>query len=299
MFAVRIARVFGLALALCVLSGGFAATGTAQDKKVDVKKVKSKIKITVPQDDAELQIMGKDTKPTGMVREFETPELEAGKPFEYDFSVTWRPNNYTTLTRTKVIEFKAGEEIVLDLTKLDPKVPDKAVIRWVPTPDDIVDEMMKLAAVKDGDVVYEPGPGDGRVLIAAVKKGAKKAVGIELDPKKAGEATDNVKKAKLDGKITIIEGDALKDRDYSEASVVFLYMGNEFNSLLQPILQKQLKPGTRIVSHRFVLGDWAPDKTITVTGEDGDEYKLHLWTIKDSKEVKKEDKKEVKKEDKK
>jgi hypothetical protein len=65
--------------------------------------------------------------------------------------------------------------------------------------------------------------------------------------------------------------------------VILLYMGNEFNSLLRPILEKQLKPGTRIISHRFVMGDWAPDKTITVTGQDGDEYKLHLWTVKDKK----------------
>jgi uncharacterized protein (TIGR03000 family) len=289
MFAVRTARVFGLALALCFLAGGFAGPTSAQDKKDDKKeekkgdgkKVKSKLKITVPQDDAVLKLMGKDTKPTGTVREFETPDLEAGKVYEYDVVVTWQPNNYTTLTRTAVKEFKAGDEVAIDLTKPDPKAPDKAVIRWVPTPDDVVEEMLKLGDVKDGDVVYEPGPGDGRVLIAAVKKGAKKAVGIEIDAKKAAEAAEAVKKAKLEDKIKIIEGDALKDRDYSEATVVMLYMGNEFNALLRPVLEKQLKPGTRIVSHRFTFGDWAPDKTITVTGMDGEEYKLHLWTVKE------------------
>jgi uncharacterized protein (TIGR03000 family) len=282
MFAVRTARVFGLALALCFLAGGFAGTSTAQDKK-DSKKVKSKLKITVPQEDAELQIEGKNTKPTGVIREFETPELDQGKTYEYSFSVTWRPNNYTTLTRTKSIDFKGGDEITVDLTKADPK-NDKAVIRWVPTPDDIVDKMIELGGVKKGDIVYEPGPGDGRVLIACVKKGAAKGVGIEIDPKKVVEATENVKKAGLEKEIKIIEGDALKDRDYSEATVVMLYMGNEFNNLLRPVLEKQLKPGTRIVSHRFVMGDWAPDKTITVTGMDGDEYKLHLWTVKEKKE---------------
>ncbi|VTU00842.1 Uncharacterized protein OS=Chroococcidiopsis thermalis PCC 7203 GN=Chro_0526 PE=4 SV=1: Methyltransf_26 [Gemmataceae bacterium] len=281
MVAVRTARTLGLALALCFFSGAFAGVGTAQEKKAE--KAKSKLKITVPQDDAELQIEGKNTKPTGTVREFETPDLDVGKAYEYTFSVTWRPNNYTTLTRTKSVEFKGGTDITVDLTKADAKAPDKAVIRWVPTPDDVVDEMLKLGSVKDGDVVYEPGPGDGRMLIAAVKKGAKKGVGIEIDPKKAAEATENVKKAKLDDKIKIIEGDALKDRDYSEASVVLLYMGNEFNALLRPVLEKQLKPGTRIVSHRFTMGDWAPDKTIDVKGADGDEYKLHLWTVKEKK----------------
>jgi len=294
MFAVRTARVFGLALALCFLSGGFAGVGTAQDKKDekkgDAKKVKSKLKITVPQDDADLMIEGKKTAPTGTTREFETPEIDSGKAYEYSFSVTWRPNNYTTLTRTKNIEFKGGDAVDVDLTKEDKKNPDKAVIRWVPTPDDIVEEMLKLGSVKDGDVVYEPGPGDGRVLIAAVKKGAKKAVGIEIDPKKVVEAMENVKKAKLEDKIKIIEGDALKDRDYSEATVVMLYMGNEFDALLRPILEKQLKPGTRIVSHRFTFGDWQPEKSITVTGADGDEYKLHLWVVKGDKKDDKKDK---------
>lgn len=294
MFAVRTARRLGLALVLACWAGLTAGTAAQDNKpadspKADVKKVKSKLTITVPQDDAELFIEEKLTKPTGTVREFETPELEVGKAYEYSFRVVWRPNNYTTLTRTRSVEFKGGEDLRVDLTRPDPKNPDKAVIRWVPTPDDIVQEMVKLAGVKEGDIVYEPGPGDGRVLIACVKKGAQKAVGIEIDPKKVDEARANVKKAGLEGKITIIEGDALKDRDYSEATVVMLYMGNEFNALLRPILEKQLKPGTRIVSHRFTFGDWLPDKTIVVTGEDGDEYKLHLWVVK---EKEKKDKKE-------
>ncbi|MFO0798782.1 MAG: TIGR03000 domain-containing protein [Gemmataceae bacterium] len=299
MFTLRHARLAGLTAVAVAAAGllGAIAPATAQDKKATTKeaqpaagkKVKSKIKVTVPQDDAELKIEGKDTKTPDKnpaVREFETPEIDAGKLYEYTFSATWRPNNYTVLTRSKTVEFKGGDDVVADLTKADPKVQDKAVIRWVPTPDDVVAEMVKLAGVKDGDVVYEPGPGDGRVLIAGVKAGAKKAVGIELDGKKVLEAKDNVKKAGLEKQITVIEGDALKDRDYSEASVVFLYMGNEFNNLLRPILARQLKPGTRIVSHRFILGDWAPDRSITVMGADGDEYRLHLWVVKDAKKPK-------------
>ncbi len=287
----RTARAFGLALSVFFLSAGLTAMSVnaqpekKDEKKAEAKKVKSKIKVTVPQDDAELKIEDKATKPTGVTREFETPDLESGKLYEYTFSVTWRPNNYTTLTRTKSVEFKGGDDIVADLTKADPKVADKAVVRWVPTPDDIVEEMMKLGNVKKGDVAYEPGPGDGRMLIAAVKKGAVKGVGIELDAEKAKEAKENVKKAGYEKVITINEGDALK-ADYSEATVVLLYMGNEFNNLLRPILEKQLKPGTRIISHRFVLGDWAPDKTIKVNGADGDEYTLHVWTVKEKKDGK-------------
>ena len=264
-------------------------------KKDAAKKVKSKLKITVPQDDAELTIKGsreEKTKPTGASREFDTPDIDAGKEYEYDFVVVWAPNNYTTLTRKKTVTFKAGDEVVADLSKADPKVPDEAKIRWVPTPPDIVAKMVEMAKITKDDVVYEPGPGDGIVLIAAAKAGAKKLVGIELDPEKAKEATGKVKDAGLADKITIIQGDALKDRDYSEASVVFLYMGNEFLELLQPILQKQLKPGTRIVSHRFVFGkDWPPDRTDTVQGADGDEYKLHIWTVGKKGEAKPADKK--------
>lgn len=285
MFRFRPARLVGLAALAFAVAALASATPTARvfaQEKKDEKKAKSKLKIKVPQDDAKLFIEGKETKPTGEVREFETPEVVAGKTYEYAFMVKWEPNNYTKMTRTKTIEFKGGDDITVDLTQKDEK-NDKAEIRWVPTPDDIVAKMMELGGVKDGDVAYEPGTGDGRVLIAAVKKGAKKAVGIELDPKKAAEAKEKVKAAGLSDKITIIEGDALKDRDYSEATIVFLYMGDEFDALLRPILEKQLKPGTRIVSHRFKMGDWEPDKTIKVMGEDGDEYTLHLWTVKEKK----------------
>lgn len=285
MFRFRPARLVGLAaLAFAVAalaSAAPAGRALAQEKK-DEPKVKSKLKVKVPQDDAKLFIEGKETKPSGDVREFETPEIVAGKLYEYAFLVKWEPNNYTKMTRTKTIEFKGGDDVTVDLTQKDEKT-DKAEIRWVPTPDDIVAKMIELGGVKDGDIAYEPGPGDGRVLIAAVKKGAKKAVGIELKPEKVAEAKEKVKAAGLSEKITIIEGDALKDRDYSEATIVFLYMGDEFDALLRPILEKQLKPGTRIVSHRFKMGDWEPDKTIKVMGEDGDEYTLHLWTVKEKK----------------
>src|SRR5271156_2120256 len=108
MFAARVARLFGLALALLFLQGGFVALGTAQDKKdekkdekKDTKKAKSKLKITVPQQDAVLTIEKTKTKLYGLVREFETPDLEVGKEYEYTFIVNWEPNNYTKMSRTK------------------------------------------------------------------------------------------------------------------------------------------------------------------------------------------------------
>jgi hypothetical protein len=93
------------------------------------------------------------------------------------------------------------------------------------------------------------------------------------------EAKANVKAAGLADKIDIRLGDALDIKDFSDATVVMMYMGDEFNALIRPVLWKQLKVGTRVVSHRFTMGDWKPDRTVTVKGEDGDEYLLHLWTI--------------------
>ena len=300
MFRFRLAGLLALAAAVALVVPAVVAQPPEKEKPAEKaaekaapqadKKVVSKIKVTVPQEDAELTIEGKAMKPTGTTREFVTPEVLAGKPYEYSFTAVWAPNNYTTLTRTRTVEFKGGEDVIADLSKLDEKFPDTAKIRWVPTPDDIVAEMMKMAKITKDDVAYEPGPGDGKVLIAAVKAGAGKAVGIELDPKKAEEAVAKVKEAGLTDKITIRTGDALKVDDYGSASVVFLYMGNEFNNLLRPILEKQLKPGTRIVSHRFILGDWKPDETRKVTGQDGDEYLLHIWTVKGKDDKPKDDK---------
>lgn len=259
-----------------VLVGLIAASGSPAVAQ-PAAGAKSKIKITVPQANAELKIEGTATKATGLTRDFETPGLDPAKLYEYLFEVSWRPNNYTEITRKKTVQFKGGEEVVVDLTKDDGK--DRAKIRYVPTPDDIVAQMVKLAGVGKDDIVFEPGCGDSRITIAAVKAGAKKGVGIDLDPERVTESKANVKAAGLGDKIDIRLGDALDIKDLGDATVVFLYMGDEFDALIRPILWKQLKVGTRIVSHRFTMGDWKSDKSITVKGEDGDEYLLHLWTI--------------------
>ena len=270
----------GLAAALAL---GFTALTVAQQP---AGPTKTKLKTKVPDKDAELFIVGKEEramKTTGEVREFEIPAVEKDKQYEYDLKVVWKPNNYTTITRTRTILFKGGENLDVDLTKEDAK--DRAVIRFVPTPPDIIDRMIKLAGVKADDVVIDPGCGQADIVIAAVKAGAKKGIGNDLDPERVAESKEAVKKAGLEGKIDIRQGDALELKDYADVSVVFLYMGDEFDALLRPVLWKQLKVGTRVVSHRFTMGDWKPDKTETIMGADGDEYLIHLWTITD--EVKK------------
>ncbi len=207
--------------------------------------VKSRIKVTLPQDDAELFIEDKPTKATGKSREFETPAIEAGKSFEYKFTAKWQPNNYTVITRNKTVTFKAGDEVVVDMTRDDPN--DRAKIRFVPTPDDIVAQMVKLAKITKDDVVFEPGCGDARIVTACVKAGAKRGVGIDLDPERIEESKATVKAAGLTDKIDIRLGDALDIKDLSDATVVMMYMGNEFDALIRPHLWKDLKVGARVV----------------------------------------------------
>ena len=241
-------------------------------------QVKSRFTVIVPEDDTELFIDDKAINTTGKSREFDVPPIEAGKTHEYKFTAKWRPNNYTVITRTKTVRLTAGNEVTVDLTTDDPS--DRAQIRYVPTPDIVVQQMIALASVNKDDVIYEPGCGDARITIAAVRAGAKRGVGIDLDPERVAESTANVRAAKLDDRIDIRLGDALDIKDLADATVVFLYMGDEFDMLIRPILWKQLKVGTRIVSHRFTMGDWVPDKTVEVSAAEGaDIYELHLWTI--------------------
>jgi predicted RNA methylase len=236
------------------------------------------LKVHLPQADAKLSVNGKARKGEGEERKLRVA-VDKGK--DIVVSTTWEPNNYTKITRTKKAAFKE-KEVLVDLTEADPKMKDEIVVIYVPTPDDVVDAMCKMAKVTKDDVVYDLGCGDGRIVIAAVAKfGAKRGVGIDLDPERVKDSKENAKKHKLtDKQIEFREGNVLKIDDLSKATVVMLYMGDDINLRLRPILQKTLKPGSRIVSHRFTMGDWKPDKTETVNSTAGYECLVHLWTIK-------------------
>jgi uncharacterized protein (TIGR03000 family) len=241
-------------------------------------------------DDAIVTIDGKEQKKTGAERRFTTEPWVAapGKKYYYEVTAKWEPNNYTTITRKRRVYVEPGKETVLDMNKEDPKIPDHIVIRYVPTPPEVVDAMLKLGKVGKDDVVFDLGCGDGRIVTTAVSKfGAKKGVGIDLDPDRVKDSNETVKKAKVEGKVEIRQGDVMKVKDLGTASVVCLYLADELNEQLRPILQKELKDGARIVSHRFLMGDWKPEKTETIN-VDGEEYKVHLWTIKKDKDAKKE-----------
>jgi len=276
------------ALALAALIG---AVGVAQDKK-DAKAAPATIKLLIPEKPTrtEVTIEGKKQDEPAAVKDatrvFTTPDLEPGKTYQYKIEAVIVPNNYTRITRVREVTFKAGETVEVDVRKEDPKNKDQIVVRWVPTPDDIVDKMCELAKVTKDDVVHDYGCGDAVMLIRPIEKfGAKKGYGNDIDPKMVEVAKENVKKAKLEDKITIEQGDILKmtAKDCEEATVVLLYIGDDLGAKLGPVLQKALKPGTRVVSHRFTLGTWKPDKTTTVTGADGDDYTLHLWTVPERK----------------
>ena len=271
----------GMFVLACLL--GVSASLVGQDTKDAPKKVEYAVLIIKCESEAELTIDGVKTRPGK--RKFVTPDLEPGKKYYYTVSAFWEPNNYTKITRTWKVYVKPGETTTVDMTKPDPKQPiDDIKVRWVPTPEKVVDAMLKMGKVGKDDVVYDLGCGDARMVIAAVKEGgAKKGVGIDIDPERITESKANVVKEKLEKKVEIKLGDLLDDKvlaDVSNATVILIYLGDEFNALLKPKLLKILKPGTRIVSHRFKMGDWKPDESISVTGEDGDEYELHLWTVK-------------------
>jgi uncharacterized protein (TIGR03000 family) len=273
-----------LAAAL-VLVFGLAAG--AQDKKAPAT-----IKILIPETPTKvaLKVEGKDLEANDKasregVRVLVTPDLDPGKTYAYKVEATIEPNNYTKIVRTREITFKAGETVELDLRKKDDKVKDNVLIRWVPTPRVVAKDMCDLAKVGKDDVVLDPGCGDAIMLIAAVEDSkAKRAIGTDIDPKMVKTAQEAVKAAKLEDKITIKEGNALelKPEDLKDVTVVMLYMGNELNIRLRPALWEHLKPGARIVSHRFIMGDWKPDKSITVNrvGDYGEEdFHLHVWTV--------------------
>ena len=144
---------------------------------------------------------------------------------------------------------------------------------YVPTPEEVVEAMLQVANVTKNDIVYDLGSGDGRIPVTAAKKYGARGVGIDIDPQRIKEANENVARNNVGDKVKIINAD-LFATDISEATVVTLYLLPSLNVKLMPKLMKELKPGTRIVSHAFDMGDWKPEKELDVNGR-----KVYFWTI--------------------
>lgn len=248
------------------------------------KKAPGKIVIKV-QRKAELYVDDKRVPGKGTERTFTTPPLEPGKTYTYSVSSVRDPNNYTTIIRTRKVTVTAGGTTKLDLSGPDdPKQPDEIKVRYVPTPQGVAEKMLEIAKVGKDDVVFDIGCGDGRLVITAVKKhGAKKGIGVDIDPDRIKESVANAKEAGVSDKVTFRQEDALKVKGLEEATVVCLYMSRALMDQLHPIFKKRLKPGTRIVSHRFTMKGWTPDKTIIHKDkgldDEDEEFRLHLWTV--------------------
>jgi tRNA G37 N-methylase Trm5 len=144
---------------------------------------------------------------------------------------------------------------------------------YVPTPEAVVEAMLQVANVGKDDIVYDLGCGDGRIPVTAAKKYGARGIGIDIDPQRIAEANENVKKNDVGDRVKIVQGD-LFQQDLSQATVVTLYLLPSLNVKLMPKLMKELKPGTRVVSHAFDMGDWKPEKEIDVEGR-----KVYYWTI--------------------
>ena len=167
--------------------------------------------------------------------------------------------------------------VVMALACAYAQEPQREVLKdvpFVPTLPEIVDEMLRLANVGREDVVYDLGCGDGRLIIAAVKKfGAKRGVGVDIDPQRIKESNENAQKAGVANRVKFVEQDLFKT-NIKAATVVTLYLLPEVNLRLRPKLLAELKPGTRVVSNSFDMGDWKYEK-IAFVGE----QPIYFWTI--------------------
>jgi SAM-dependent methyltransferase len=178
------------------------------------------------------------------------------------------------LAAAALLVFAAGSATAAEETAARPK--RKLDVWYVPTPPEIVDRMLDVANVRIGDVVYDLGCGDGRMVIAAAKKYGTRGVGVDLDPARIREARANAKQAGVESLVTFKVED-LFQTDLREATVVLLYLLPELNRRLKPKLFAQLQPGARVVSHDWDMGkDWPPDQYVKL-GDDG----IYLWVMPD------------------
>jgi ribosomal protein L11 methylase PrmA len=174
----------------------------------------------------------------------------------------------------------AAALFVVGLTQITPLAQAQAPLRtpdviYVPTPQTVVDAMLKMANVTKNDVVYDLGCGDGRIVITAAKQFGARGVGIDIDPQRIKESNENAATAGVTDKVKFSNSDIFAEStNLSEATVVTLYLLPSLNVKLIPKLKRELKPGTRIVSNSFDMGEWEPEKTMEVDGR-----MIYFWTI--------------------
>jgi precorrin-6B methylase 2 len=170
------------------------------------------------------------------------------------------------------IALSAGAQTAVQ--KAPPKELRAPDVIYVPTPEDVVEAMLRVAKVGKGDVLYDLGSGDGRIpIMAAQKFGIARGIGIDINPDRIKEANANLRKAGVGNRVRFINAD-LFESNFSEATVITLYLLPSLNLKLLPKLLKEVKPGTRVVSHAFDMGSWQPEQTLDIDGR-----KVFFWTI--------------------
>lgn len=179
-----------------------------------------------------------------------------------------------TMGRGEFLEGSRTPHVVLPVLSFteEPSSP-KLDVPYVPTPHEVVREMLQIAGVNKNDVLYDLGCGDGRIVITAAQTLGVRGVGVDIDPQRIKESNENARKAGVTDKVQFFQKD-LFTMDVSKASVVTMYLLSSVNRKLRPKLFKELKPGTRIVSHDFDMDDWTPDRKKEVDG-----HTVYYWVI--------------------
>lgn len=155
--------------------------------------------------------------------------------------------------------------------------PEKgSLAQFYATPNTVVDKMLELGGLKAGEKMFDLGSGDARIPIMAAQKYKANGVGVELSPSLVKQSRDRIKQLGLTEKVTVIEGDLLK-QDYSSADLITVYLLPVGNELVTPILEKQLKKGARVVAHDFEFSAWRPVKTLEVNDDEGRSHTLRLY----------------------
>ncbi len=186
----------------------------------------------------------------------------------------------------RMIRLAAGLSLFASLTICLAALPSAQTKRsdaphlapYVPTPQDVVDRMLVLAGVQKSDFVVDLGCGDGRIPVTAAKTFGARGLGVDIDPVRIAEAIANAKAAGVEHLVTFKLQDALKT-DVSSATVVTTYLLSASNLRLRPILTKTMKPGSRIITHNFSMGDWAPEKSDTFKDTDGRSRTIYLYRV--------------------
>jgi Mycolic acid cyclopropane synthetase len=156
------------------------------------------------------------------------------------------------------------------------------IVPYVPTPQEVVERMLEMAQVKKGDVVYDLGSGDGRIVITAAQKYGVRAIGFEIDPERIKESRENIKKAGVGNLVEIRQQD-IRTVDLAPASVLTMYLLPEVNLMIRPNIWKQMKPGSRVVSHDFDMAEWKPLKTEHIKDGHSWDHTLYLWHVEAGK----------------